>query len=98
MELQGTKDRAGLRLDRFLALELPQFSRSRLQTLIEQGFVRLNEAQPRAREIVRADDVVSREVPPPTKIEAQPEAIPLEILFEDDDLLVINKPAGMVVH
>ncbi|MGZ4984157.1 MAG: pseudouridine synthase, partial [Chthoniobacterales bacterium] len=96
--LQVNRERAALRLDRFLALELPQFSRSRLQALIEQGLVRLNGKQPRAREIVRTDDVIQVEIPPLEKIEAQPEAIPLEILFEDDDLLVVNKPAGMVVH
>lgn len=97
-ELRVPRERARLRLDRFLALELPEFSRSRLQALIEQGLVRLNGTSPRAREIVRADDIITVEIPPPTKIEAQPEAIPLAVLFEDADLLVINKPAGMVVH
>jgi 23S rRNA pseudouridine1911/1915/1917 synthase len=98
IELQVTPERARLRLDRFLALELPQFSRSRLQALIGQGFVRLNEQQPRARDSVRAGDVVQVEVPAVEKIEAAPEAIPLRILYEDDDLLVVDKPAGMVVH
>jgi 23S rRNA pseudouridine1911/1915/1917 synthase len=98
IELQVTRERAGLRLDRFLALELPDFSRSRLQKLIENGFVRLNGTVPRQREVVRADDVVQLEVPALEKIEAAPESIPLQILFEDDDLLVLNKAAGMVVH
>ena len=98
IEVRVNPERARLRLDRFLALELPQFSRARLQALIGQGLVRLNGKQPRASETVRTDDVVEVEVPPPAKIEAQPEAIPLAILFEDDDLLVVNKPAGMVVH
>ncbi len=96
--LQVARERAGLRLDRFLALELSDFSRSRLQSLIEKGLVRLNGAQPRSRELVRANDLVVVEVPPVEKIEAGAEAIPLQILFEDDDLLVLNKAAGMVVH
>jgi 23S rRNA pseudouridine1911/1915/1917 synthase len=97
-EVRVAREDAGLRLDRFLAISLPQFSRSRLQTLIEQGFVRLNGEKPRARALVRKDDVVQVEEPPVEKIGAAPEAIPLQVLFEDDDLLVIDKPAGMVVH
>ena len=98
IELQVTSGRAGLRLDRYLALELTDFSRARLQRLIEEGFVRLNNAPPRAREIVRKGDVVQLEVPALQKIEAQAEEIVFPILHEDDDLLVIDKPAGMVVH
>ena len=98
IELQVTAPRAGSRLDRFLALELPDFSRSRLQALIAEGCVRLNGAVPRQREVVRSGDVVTLEVPAVEKIETVPEEIPLHILFEDDDLLVIDKPAGMVVH
>ncbi len=98
IELLVPRERAGLRLDRFLALELPDFSRSRLQALIEGGFVRLNAAVPRTREIVKTGDAVTLEVPAPEKIEAEAEEIALQILFEDDDLLVLDKPAGMVVH
>jgi 23S rRNA pseudouridine1911/1915/1917 synthase len=98
IQLEVTRERAGLRLDRFLALELTDFSRSRLQTLIQDGFVRLNNEKPRTRELVRTGDVVQLEVPPIEKIEAVGEAIPFPILFEDEDLLVIDKPAGMVVH
>ena len=98
IELEVTRERAGLRLDRFLALELPDFSRSRLQALIHAGHVRLNEQEPRPREVVRTGDNIRLHVPPLEKIEAAAEEIPLQILFEDEDLLVINKPAGMVVH
>ena len=98
IELQVTPERAGLRLDRFLALELSDFSRSRLQALITDGCVKLNDAQPRTRELVRAGDLVQLEVPALEKIEAVAEAIPFPILFEDDDLIVLGKPAGMVVH
>ena len=98
IELRVSRERAGLRLDRFLAVELTQFSRSRLQALIEEGFVSLNAQTPRTRELVRTDDVVQIEIPEPEKIDAKAEEIPLSILFEDDDLLVIDKRAGMVVH
>ena len=87
-----------LRLDQFLAKQAPQYSRSRLQQLIRGGFVRLNGASTRPREIVRAGDKIDLIEPPPEKIETRPEPIPLNILFEDEDLLVINKQAGLTVH
>lgn len=89
---------ARLRLDLFLARELPDFSRSRLQQLIRDKFVRLNGQPARPRDAVRAGDVIEVREPPPEKIDNQPEEIPLDILFEDDDLIVINKPPGLVVH
>ena len=93
-----SKDGAQLRLDRFLAKQLPDYSRSRLQQLIRTGFVLLNGATTRPRQLVRSGDKVELTEPPLEKIESQPEPIPLEILFEDNDLIVINKPAGLVVH
>ncbi|HSH38361.1 MAG TPA: RluA family pseudouridine synthase [Chthoniobacterales bacterium] len=98
IELHVAPERARLRLDRFLALELPDFSRSRLQALINGGFVMLNGKQPRQRDVVASGDVVQLRAPQVEKIDTAPEAIPLQILFEDDDLLVIDKAAGMVVH
>jgi 23S rRNA pseudouridine1911/1915/1917 synthase len=91
-------ERVGLRLDRFLALELPEFSRSRLQTLIRGGFVTVNRQTARPRDLVRRNDIVRVAEPAVESIEARPEEIPLDVLYEDDDLLVINKPAGLVVH
>ncbi|HXM73779.1 MAG TPA: S4 domain-containing protein, partial [Chthoniobacterales bacterium] len=92
------KEASKLRLDRFLAGQLRAYSRSRLQQLIRGGFVRRNGKTARPRDLVRTGDHVDLREPPPEKIDHQPEAIPLEILFEDDDLLVLNKPAGLVVH
>jgi 23S rRNA pseudouridine1911/1915/1917 synthase len=92
------KEDARVRLDRFLARELPEYSRSRIQQLIHTGFVRLNSATTRPRQLVRRGDEIEVTEPPPEKIETRPEPIPLDILFEDDDLIVINKPAGLVVH
>jgi 23S rRNA pseudouridine1911/1915/1917 synthase len=97
-ELVVSANEAKLRLDQFLAKRLPEFSRSRLQQLIRDGFVRLNNSTSRPRQIVRGGDRIELTEPPLEKIETLPEPIPLEILFEDDDLIVINKPAGLVVH
>ena len=89
---------ARLRLDQFLAKQLPEYSRSRLQQLIRSGFVRLNKQTTRPRQIVRGGDKIHLIEPPLEKIEMRPEPIPLDVLFEDDDLIVINKPADLTVH
>ena len=98
IELVVAKTASGLRIDRYLANELRQFSRTRLQHLIRHGFVRLNGEAVRARDPIRSGDRIQVCEPPLEKTENEAEAIPLEILFEDQDLLVINKPAGLVVH
>ncbi len=92
------KKHARMRIDRHLVTALPELSRSRIQQLIRSGSVRLNGAITRPHQLVRKGDKIELTNPPPEKIETRPEAIPLEILFEDDDLIVINKPAGMTVH
>ena len=92
------KKEAHVRLDRFLADNLPEYSRSRVQQLIRTGFVTLNGAATRARYLVRTGDKIELTEPPLAKLDNQPERIPLEILFEDKDMIVINKPAGLVVH
>ena len=97
-EFTVPKESARLRLDLFLAGALSQYSRSRLQQLIKEGFVRLNGQTARPRQLVRTGDRVEVKEPPPEKVDNAPEDIPLSILFEDDDLLVINKPPGLVVH
>ena len=97
-ELTITREQAGERLDRALALALPTFSRARLQTLIRDGFVTVNGKKPRPRDAVRTGDVIEIDEPEIEKSDAQPESIPLDILFEDDNLVVLNKPAGIVMH
>src|SRR5438034_1797270 len=87
-----------MRIDRHLVTALPEFSRSRIQQLIRSGFVRLNGTTTRPHQLVRTGDQIELTEPPPEKIETKPEPISLEILYEDDDLIVINKPAGMTVH
>jgi len=86
------------RLDRFLAKTAPEFSRSRIQTLIRQGYVTVNGAAPRARDMVEAGDRIALFEPPKEAIDLAPEKIALSVLFEDGDLIVINKPAGISVH
>jgi 23S rRNA pseudouridine1911/1915/1917 synthase len=87
------------RLDHFLVECLPEFSRSRLQGLIKDGFVKVDglAAQKSGQKLERGD-AVEVHIPTPVPSGLQPEDIPLDIIFENDDLLVINKPAGMVVH
>jgi 23S rRNA pseudouridine1911/1915/1917 synthase len=98
IKLVAPKRVARLRLDRFLASQLSGYSRARLQRLIRARFVRLNGQAARPRDLVHAGDEIELTEPPLEKIDNQPEHIPLEILFEDNDLIVISKPAGLVVH
>ncbi len=87
------------RLDKLLVSHLPEYSRSRLQSLIKDGYVRVNgSAAHKAGQMVEARSRVEIQIPPPRSSELAPESIPLDIVFENRDLMVINKPAGMVVH
>ncbi len=92
------KEHGRMRLDLFLVNSLPEFSRSRIQQLIRAGFVRVGGATARPHQPVRFGDEIEVTEPPPEKIQTEPEAIPLTILYEDDDLIVINKATGMTVH
>ena len=87
------------RLDHFLVECLPDFSRTRLQSLIKDGFVRVNGVPAKkAGQKLEAGARVEVTIPPTVPSELVGENIPLDIVFENDDLLVVNKPAGMVVH
>ena len=87
------------RLDKFLVEQLQEFSRSRIQGLIAEGFVEVNgrPAKKAGQPLESGFSVIVR-VPPPAPTDLIAEDIPLDIVFENDDLLVVNKPAGMVVH
>jgi len=87
----------GERLDRWLADRL-DLSRSRLVRLIESGDVTVDGKPVRKSHLPRAGEHVVVRIPPPEPLEVEPEPIPLEVVHEDDDLLVVEKPAGMVVH
>jgi 23S rRNA pseudouridine1911/1915/1917 synthase len=94
-----TDEHAGERLDRALALALPDLSRTRIQALMRAGKVHVNGvACLDPKRAVQAGDVVSVAVPPPEPALPQAEPIALDVVHEDGDLLVVNKPAGMVVH
>ena len=96
--LLRVKPGESLRLDLYLSNHLPEHSRSRLQSLIKQGLALVNEQPSRSSYLVRAGDLVAVEVPEPVPLEVRPEPITLDVLFEDGDLLVLNKPAGLTVH
>jgi 23S rRNA pseudouridine1911/1915/1917 synthase len=93
------QEAAPQRLDKFLAEKLPQFSRSRLQTLIKEGKVSVDGTPAhKAGFLLEGGEQIVVSVPPPQPAGWIPEDIPLEVVFENSDLLVVNKPAGMVVH
>ena len=93
------KGQALLRIDKFLMNRVENASRNRIQNAITAGSVLVNNQPIKASYKVKPLDVISVVLPhPPRDTEVYPEDIPLDILYEDDDLLIVNKPAGMVVH
>jgi 23S rRNA pseudouridine1911/1915/1917 synthase len=94
-----TSEALGERLDKVIAAELPALSRTQAQRLIEDGFVTLaGKVVTKVGQRLERPAAIEVRIPPPAPAGNLPEAIPLDIVFENDDLLVINKPAGMVVH
>ena len=93
-----TASEAGARLDQFLAARVTALSRSRLQALVKSGHVLVNGRATKAGARLRAGDSVALREPEAVPAATVAEQIPLDVLFEDEDLIVVNKPAGMVVH
>lgn len=93
-----TEEEEGTRLDKLLTLEIPGYSRSYLQGLLKDGNVLVNGKAAKASLKVKEEDVVAFSIPDKILPDIVPENIPLDILYEDDDVLVVNKPKGMVVH
>ncbi len=89
---------AAERLDAFLAAKLPDLSRSRIQALIRGQFIIVNGQPAKPRDTVKPGAIIQIALPEAVPAEAAPQDIPLDILYEDDDLLVLNKAPGMVVH
>ena len=88
-----------VRIDQYLANELSDLSRSYIQKLIGEGHVSINGVVNTSKKIlVKADDEIAIEIPDPTLLNIIPENISLEIVYEDDDVIIVNKPQGMVVH
>jgi len=98
IELHPDRQHLNLRLDRFVAGELPDLSRTYLQHLIDEGLLLVDGQRRRSAFKVTPGEVVTVALPVPKTFELEPQDIPLAILYEDSDILVINKPAGMVVH
>lgn len=93
------EDKKGGRLDKFLVARLPEFSRARLQGLIADGFVSVNNAPAKkSGQMLEEGFEIEVRIPPPVPGGLTGEDIPLDIIYENDDLIVVNKPAGMVVH
>lgn len=93
------KKQSLIRIDKFLMDRLPNVTRTKIQDGLHDGFIKVNDKTAKPNYKVRPNDVVTISLPqPPRDTDVVPENIPLNIVFEDDYLLVINKPAGMVVH
>jgi 23S rRNA pseudouridine1911/1915/1917 synthase len=88
----------GVRIDKYLTEILSDFSRSRVQQLIEEGYVEVNDLETKSNYKVKTGDIVSAEWPEDEALEVEAEEMDLDILYEDSDIIVINKPKGMVVH
>ncbi|MEI7880445.1 MAG: RluA family pseudouridine synthase [bacterium] len=93
-----TPDGKGKRLDAWLSLVEPDLSRARIQDLIRTGHITLNGKPAKPSQTLVTGQEIQIDIPPPVEVDLKPEAIPLDVLFEDADLIVINKPAGLVVH
>lgn len=93
-----TVEKSGMRLDAWLAEEQPEHSRARWQSLIDNGDVTINGESAKRNRKLQAGDRVEWTIPEPVSTDTLPEDIPLNILYEDSYMIVINKPAGLVVH
>ncbi|MFC1992346.1 RluA family pseudouridine synthase [Chloroflexota bacterium] len=91
-------DKTGIRLDKYVGEKCPELSRTHAQKLIANGYVTVNDRTAKASVKLNIDDRLTVTVPPPAPSELTPEAIPLNIIYEDNDLLVIDKPPGLTIH
>ncbi len=89
---------AGERIDKYITLQVEDWSRSQVQAWIKEGRVSVDGEPVKSNYKVSLDDEVTLRVPPPRELAIQPEAIPLDIVYEDADVVVVNKPRGLVVH
>lgn len=96
--LHLTADRAGERADQFLARMLPELTRSAAQRLLEEGAVTLNGLPVKKNYKTNAGDELVLALPDPAPIDVLPQDIPLDVIYEDDDVIAVNKPVGLVVH
>lgn len=99
LQYEVTEEDDGLRLDQYIAGRCMDLSRSYIQKLIKESRVTINKnIQTKTKTAVQESDIVNVSLPDPKELEIKPQDIPLDILYEDNDVLVVNKPKGMVVH
>ena len=98
LRLEVTDEHAGERLDHCITAVLPDRSRSQIQRLVRDGHVLLNQKPVRSSHAVHPGDIIDLEIPAPAPATPVPEALPITIVHDDADLVVVDKPAGMVVH
>ncbi|UCF65400.1 MAG: RluA family pseudouridine synthase [bacterium] len=98
IEITAGENEANLRLDVFLHQKIPQYSRSYWQKLIKQNHVLVDNQAPKVSDRIIPGQIIDCFIPKPEIVEMRPEKIPLQVVYEDTDLIVINKPAGLVVH
>lgn len=92
------KDEVNIRIDRWISEKISSLTRSAVQKLISEGAVTVNGLTVSKNYKISSGDIISVEIPEPELLSAEPENIPVDIVYEDNDLLVVNKPKGMVVH
>lgn len=98
LELEASSECKSIRLDKWLSEQLDGLSRSALQKLIENGSVKINGEDPSKNYKLKGGEQITVEIPDPEPLDVLPQNIPIDIVYEDEDLLVVNKPKGMVVH
>ncbi|MGI6185948.1 MAG: pseudouridine synthase, partial [Brevibacillus sp.] len=89
---------AGERIDKFITMQNEDWSRSQVQIWIKEGRVSVNGEPVKSNYKLAADDEITLRVPPPKEMAIEPEPMPLDIVYEDADVIVVNKPRGLVVH
>ena len=97
-EYHVSEEKAGVRLDAYCAEQEPDFSRGYIKNLLNEGAVKVDGGQKKASYKLKGKEIITMEIPEPAESTIEPENIPLEIIYEDEDVIVVNKPKGMVVH
>lgn len=98
LEFVVNETQNGLRFDKLCVELLPELSRTRIQDLIANGFITVNDVEVKANTKVKVNDIISAEWPEDEELKVEAEEMDLDILYEDSDIVVVNKPKGMVVH
>lgn len=91
-------DTQGVRLDKYLLSKLPDYSRSHIQIMIKQGLITVNGSVVKSGYALKFNDLIGLDIPDTSPVALEPQSIPLNIIYSDDDIIVLDKPAGLVVH